>query len=238
MFIIEKEPNSIWAETYKNLRANMKYLTSSDEGESILVTSSDRSEGKTTISSNLSIALAEDGEKVIFIECDLRNPNVGHKFQLKNKEGLTEVLTGKKNLEQVIQKHKSGLHIITAGSTPHNPSEVLGSNIMEDLLIDLKKDYNYIILDSTAIHEFSDAKILSLKSDSVVLVARAEKTLKNSILEAKKELEKIEANILGVVINDIPEAARKYYNLKFAAQNNKNFLLSKLSFKGLGKKNK
>ncbi|MPQ44724.1 CpsD/CapB family tyrosine-protein kinase [Clostridium tarantellae] len=239
MLIVEKEPKSIWAETYKSLRTNLQYLNLEIESKTILVTSSDDGEGKTTVSSNLAMVLAEDKEKVILIDCNLREPNIHNKFELKGEKGLTEFLLEKNKLEEVIHEQKNGLHVIVAGRIPYNPSEIIGSKAMNSLLKDLKDKYDYIILDSPAIHGFTDSKVLATKTDFVLLVARAEKTLKNSILDAKKELEKINANILGVVINDIPEAARNLYNMRINKKDDKKkgfSLISKLSFKRLNKK--
>ena len=127
MFVMEKAPKSIDAEAYRSLRSNIEYSSFDDEYRVIVVTSSVPGEGKSTTSGNLAIALAESGNSVLLVDCDMRKPARHKKFKISNAAGTAELLLRKKSFEEVANKHNENLTIITAGKIPPNPSEMLGS---------------------------------------------------------------------------------------------------------------
>ncbi|MBS6007227.1 MAG: CpsD/CapB family tyrosine-protein kinase [Clostridium baratii] len=211
MFVLEKQPKSVEAESYRILRTNIMYSSFDKKIKRILVTSSEPAEGKSTTSGNLALAFAQDEKKVILIDCDLRKPSLHKKFRISNNRGLSDVIIDRDKLNKCIQKRTEYLDILTAGKIPPNPSEMLGSQAMSSLLDELSNVYDVIILDSPPVLAVTDAQILSTKVDGTVLVVRAEKTKKDTVLAAKGVLDKVNANILGTVLNGGDKNKDNYY---------------------------
>lgn len=211
MFVLEKQPKSVEAESYRILRTNIMYSSFDKKIKRILVTSSEPGEGKSTTSGNLALAFAQDEKKVILIDCDLRKPSIHKKFRISNNRGLSDVIIDRDKLNKCIQKRTEYLDILTAGKIPPNPSEMLGSEAMSSLLDELSNIYDVIILDSPPVLAVTDAQILSTKSDGTVLVVRAEKTKKDTVMAAKGVLDKVNANILGTVLNGGDKNKDNYY---------------------------
>lgn len=211
MFVLEKQPKSVEAESYRILRTNIMYSSFDKKIKRILVTSSEPGEGKSTTSGNLALAFAQDEKKVILIDCDLRKPSLHKKFRISNNIGLSAVIIDRDKLNKCIQKRTEYLDVLTAGKIPPNPSEMLGSQAMSSLLDELSDIYDVIILDSPPVLAVTDAQILSTKVDGTVLVVRAEKTKKDTVLAAKGVLDKVNANILGTVLNGGDKNKDNYY---------------------------
>ena len=211
MFIVEKESKSIAAESYRTLRTNIQYSSFDKEYRVIVVTSSEPGEGKSTTSGNLALSLAQDNKKVILIDCDLRKPSIHKKFKISNLVGLSDVLVGKAEIAKVVHKYNNNLVILTSGKIPPNPSEMLSSKAMTNLLENLKETFDYIILDTPPVQAVTDSQILSTKADGTLLVVRAEKTKKESVHNAVNLLRKVNANIIGAVLNGIDSSRGKYY---------------------------
>lgn len=211
MFIVEKKPKSIPAESYRVLRTNIQYSSIDKKIERILVTSSEPGEGKSTTSGNLALTFAQDEKKVLLIDCDLRKPSIHKKFKISNNLGLSNVILDKSKLSKALVKRSEYLDILPSGKVPPNPSELLGSKALEELLDELDDVYDVIILDTPPVHAVTDAQILSTKVDGVLLVVRAEKTKKDSVIAAKESLQKVNANILGAVLNGGESSRGKYY---------------------------
>ncbi|MPQ43503.1 CpsD/CapB family tyrosine-protein kinase [Clostridium tarantellae] len=210
MFIVDKNPKSISAEAYRALRTNIKYSSFDKTIQSLVITSSIPGEGKSTTSGNLAISMAQDGKDVILIDCDLRKPSIHKKFRISNLKGLSDILLEQSTIEEGVIKHASGLHIITSGKIPPNPSEMLGSRTMHKLIESLKINYQYIILDSPPINAVTDSQILSTMTDGTILVVKASSTKKDMVDYAIKELKKTNANIIGIVLNAVEESNKKY----------------------------
>ena len=211
MFIVEQEPKSIAAEAYRTLRTNIQYSSFDKEIRSIVVTSSEPGEGKSTVTGNLALSFAQDEKSVILIDCDLRRPTVHKNFKLSNEAGLSEVIVGKAKLEDAIQPYNENLHVITSGKIPPNPAEMLSSNVMTNLIKALKEKYDMVILDSAPIQAVTDAQILSTKVDGTVFVVRAERTKTDSVKESKSLLDQVGANIVGTVLHASTATKGKYY---------------------------
>ncbi|MGL5243808.1 MAG: CpsD/CapB family tyrosine-protein kinase [Sarcina sp.] len=229
MFAVEKSNKSLSAEAYRTLRTNLQYSALDREIKTIVVTSSNPNEGKTTTAGNLAIVLAQDGQRVMLIDCDLRRPTVHTQFNLSNMVGLSEVLVGKTDIVDALTIHESGLNILTSGTIPPNPAEMVGSRTMAKLLRDLRNRYDYIILDTPPVQAVTDSKVLATKCDGVVLVVRADKTHKNVVLETKKELKKVNAKIIGTVLNAVPKNSGKnayYYHGPRTEKNKKRGIFS------------
>ena len=211
MLIVEKQPKSIPAESYRSLRTNIQYSSFDKEVKRILVTSSEPGEGKSTTVANLALAFSQDEKKVIVVDCDLRKPSIHKKFRISNNIGLSDVVIDNSKLKKAINKHNEYLDILPSGKVPPNPSELLGSKAMENLLDELEKEYDIIIIDTPPVQAVTDSQILSTKVDGVILVVRSEKTKKDSTKLAKAALEKVNAHILGVVLNGEERTRSKYY---------------------------
>lgn len=211
MLIVEKQPKSIPAESYRTLRTNIQYSSFDKEIKRILVTSAEPGEGKSTTASNLAVAFSQDEKKVLLVDCDLRKPSVHKKFRISNNIGLSDVVMDNSKIKKVINKYNEYLDILPSGKIPPNPSELLGSKAMENLLNELQKEYDIIILDTPPVQAVTDSQILSTKVDGVILVVRAERTKKDSVKLAKESLQKVKANIIGVVLNGGERTRDKYY---------------------------
>lgn len=211
MFIVEKKPKSISAESYRTLRTNIQYSSFDKELKTIVVTSSEPGEGKSTTAGNLALSFAQADKRTIIIDCDLRKPSIHKRFKISNLIGLSDVIIGKEKVQDAVHEYSENLSVLSSGKIPPNPSEMLGSKAMERLLDSLKQTYDVIILDTAPLLAVTDAQVLSTKADGTVIVVKAEKTKKDSVLQAKALLEKVGANIVGVVLNGIENNRKKYY---------------------------
>lgn len=197
-----KNPKSSVAEAYRTLRTNLQFLQGDKQVKTVVITSTESGEGKSTTCANTAVALAQGGYKVLILDCDLRRPMIHKLFSLPNDKGLTNFLVGDVNLNEII-KHIDieGLHIITSGVIPPNPSEILNSKKMSEYLEKFKGVYDYIIMDTPPVGLVTDAQILAGKTDGVILIASCKQVEKKSLVKAKGLLEQVGANILGVVLN-------------------------------------
>lgn len=213
MFIVEKKPKSISTEAYKSLRTNIQYSSFDDEYKTIVVTSSEPGEGKSTTSGNLALVLAQGESNVLLIDCDMRKPTIHKKFAISNTSGLSDLLQckSKMNLEKISYKYNNNLTIITSGKIPPNPSEMLASKAMSNFLEEMKSKFDYIILDTPPIHAVTDSQILARKVDGVLLVVRANKTKKDLVNNSINSIKNIKANFIGVVLNGVDSSDNKYY---------------------------
>ena len=147
MFIVNKMPQSLSAESYRSIRTSIKYSSVDNPIKIIVITSSNSSEGKSTVAGNLAFSLSQNGSRTLLIDCDLRKPSVHKKFLIPNDKGLTDVLFDKQDLKEVIKKIENNLYVLPCGTIPPNPAEILGSKTMEEFLDELSINYDYIILD-------------------------------------------------------------------------------------------
>jgi capsular exopolysaccharide synthesis family protein len=190
-------------EQYKLLRANLDFTL--PEGETcpiIGITSSMRGEGKSTTSINLSYVLAEKGSRVILIDCDLRIPSVAKKMDIDGTRGLTEMLMGKgEDLETFKTDILDTWYVMPSGDIPPNPSELLGSHRMEAVLEELKKYFDYIVLDLPPVNIVSDALSISHLISGMIVVIREDYTEKKELERCMRSLKLSNVNVLGCVIN-------------------------------------
>ena len=199
---ILKNPKSSTAEAYRTLRTNLQFSQGDKKIKTVVITSTVSGEGKSTTCANMAVALAQGGYKVLVMDCDLRKPTIHKVFKLSNDKGLTNFLVGDINLTATIkQTEVEGLHVITSGVIPPNPSELLNCKRMEEYLEKFKEVYDYIIMDTPPVCLVTDAQILAGKTDGSILVASCKQAHKKSLVQAKVLLENVGANILGVVLN-------------------------------------
>ena len=211
MFVMEKAPKSIDAEAYRSLRSNIEYSSFDDEYRVIVVTSSVPGEGKSTTSGNLAIALAQSGNSVLLVDCDMRKPSIHKKFKISNAAGTAEILLRKKSFEEVANNYNENLTIITAGKIPPNPSEMLASRAMTAFIEEMKKEFKYIILDTPPLQAVTDAQVLSTKADGVLLVVRAGSTKREMVLNSVDLIKKVQGKVIGTVLNGVENKKNNYY---------------------------
>ena len=212
--ITHLDPKSPVAETYRTLRTNLQYSTIERELKILLMTSSGPKEGKSTTVANLAIAMAKAGKKVILLDADLRRPVIHSVFGHDKENGITNYLMGMVSYENLPkQTFLDNLWIVSSGSLPPNPSELLASKKMHDLLERLKKDYDRILIDSPPVIAVTDAAILSKEVDGTILVVAANQTNKDALQRAKGLLDNIKTNLIGLVLNgvDISGVYGSYY---------------------------
>lgn len=192
-------------EAYKTARTNLVFSVIKDGCKKIVITSSYNSEGKTTSAVNLAIALAQQMDiRVLLVDCDLRKPKVDRFFSLPAAPGLTNVLGRINELDEVIHKTKvENLEILCSGVIPPNPSELLASEAMKELITKLESNYDYIIFDTPPINVVVDAQPLITDSDGVVLVIREGKSTYPDLNKTLTTLKRIDAKILGLIMNGV-----------------------------------
>ena len=211
MFIVDKKPKSIAAEAYRTLRTNIQYSSFDKEYKTIAITSSDPGEGKSTTSGNLALAISQAESKVLLIDCDLRKPSLHKLFRISNNYGLSDLLLHKKTMEDVAVKYNEGLTVVPAGKIPPNPSEMLGSKAMGTFLDEMKKHFDYIIIDTPPIGAVTDSQVLSTKVDGTILVVKAGQTKKDVVMNSVNAIKKVNGNIIGTVLNGVENSKNKYY---------------------------
>jgi capsular exopolysaccharide synthesis family protein len=207
-----KAPKSPVAEAYRTLRTNIQFSSFDYEIKTIVITSSGPAEGKTTTSCNLAIATAQSGKRTILLDCDMRNPKIHKIFEISNQAGLSDVLIGETYFYEAVQKSEiENLYVLPSGTKPPNPAELLSSEKMNKFLELLKETYDYVIIDTPPIIMVTDAQILSKYADGCLLVIASAETDKNAVIKAKDLLKKVEAKILGVVLNKLDTNRKGYY---------------------------
>ena len=206
------DKRSAIAEAYRHLRTSLLFSSAGKPPQTILVTSSQPAEGKTTTAINTAITLAQSGADVVIIDCDLRRPRLHSHFDMQNTVGLTNYLSGEKNTQNLMKPFAElpNLKVITSGPIPPNPAELLSSNEMKNLLQYLKGNYKHVVIDSPPAISFTDAAILSTLVDGVVLVAMAGKSSIHLMRRFKHRLANIGARVYGVVLNGLKANSVEY----------------------------
>ena len=199
-------------ESYRHLRTSLLLSSAGKPPKTILITSSQPAEGKTTTGINTAFMLAQTGAKVLMVDCDLRRPRLHAQFGLPNTKGLTTWLSGEKNLDGLIQtcEKEPNLKVLTSGPVPPNPAELLGSEEMRKLLNILSEQYAHIVIDSPPAISFTDASILSTMVDGVILVVHGGRSSRAVVRRAKQQLLDVGAHVFGVVLNNVKVESHDY----------------------------
>ena len=210
------DPKSPISEAYRLTRTNIEFSNVDKDIKTILVTSTQPNEGKSTVISNLAATFASlEHKKVLIMDCDLRNPSIHKMFNISNLCGITDVLTGQKNIDQCIERTKiEGLDILKVGKIPPNPSEMLQSKKMRDFIEVVKQYYDYIFIDAPPVGLVTDAGILAQYADGTILLVGANETEIEAVKVSKERLEGVNANIIGVILNkfEAEGSSYGYYN--------------------------
>lgn len=199
-------------ETYKAIRTNIMFsLPKKEYGKVICVTSSAPGEGKTTTCINLAITFAQTGAKVALMDCDLRKARVHRYLEIKRGAGVSNILCGFSEINDTLLKNvRNNLDVLTAGEIPLNPAELLQTKEFDNLVDMLKKDYDYIFIDTPPVTVVTDAVIISKLCDGIVIVVRADHTTFDMLDETAETLEKSSKQILGVIVLGGESKAKRY----------------------------
>lgn len=211
--IVKRSPKAIVSENIKSLRTNLQFTAIDKETKTILITSTNPGEGKSFVSANLATSFAQADKKVLIVDCDLRKGRLHTLLKVLNKKGLSNLLTDDlKNVDDYIQKTGiKNLEVITCGTYPPNPSELLASAKNKRLVSRLKMKYDVVIFDGAPVTGLADSVILSRLMDSTLMVVKEGSTAKNDLLAAKDALLKVGAKNLGLVFNMIKRRGSSYY---------------------------
>lgn len=198
------DPRSPAAEAYRQLRTNIQFAGLDKVLKSILITGASLDEGKSTTLANLGVAFSQTGSSVILLDCDLRRPSLHELFGLDNLRGITTwVVDGTADTVPLLDSGIPNLSLMLSGPPPPNPSELLGSRRMSELLNQLCSRADYVLIDTPPVVAVTDAAVLANKVDAVLLLVRAGKTKRDMARRAKVILERVNANLLGVILNNV-----------------------------------
>lgn len=211
VILTQVEANSSIAESYRQLRTALLLSSAGHAPRTLLVTSSQPAEGKTTTSVNTAISLAQTGAAVLIVDADLRRPRVHKIFGLKNNAGLSNYLAGEGDLSALIQIAMPNLYVLPVGPLPPNPAELLGSPRMKTVVETLSANFDYVVIDSPPVSSFADSLILSALVEGVIIVVKGGVTPREMAQRTKAHLQSVGAKILGVVINQVKLQPHDYY---------------------------
>jgi len=206
------DPQSEISEAYRALRTSLLLSSPGRPPQTILFTSALPQDGKTTTSVNSAVVMAQQGKRVLLVDCDLRRPAVSRILSLRPAIGLSNVLSGgAKPQEAVLATMQANLFVMPAGPLPPHPSELLSSNLMQNLLLQWREEYDYVIIDSPPVLSATDGVLLSVQVDLTVLVVRANKTTTPALRRARDLLLNVNATLGGVVVNAVDMSSPDYY---------------------------
>lgn len=204
------------AEAFRQIRTNLQFAHVSHNSKAVLVTSSLPGEGKTTTAANLAIAIAQAGKTVVLVDADLRRPRIDDYLGLDRNAGLTTALIGAADVNDLLQPWgEDQLYVLTSGQIPPNPSELLGSSTMKDLIKGLERAFDAVIIDAPSLLPVTDATVLSQQVGAVVLVVGSSKVKLPDLKRSLEALEMVEAHLLGVVLNLLPSKGPDAYSYSY-----------------------
>lgn len=209
-------PQSPRAESYRRLRTNLQFANVSRQAKSVLVTSSLPGEGKSTTATNLAISLGQAGLNVCLIDADLRRPMINEYLGLDRNAGLTTALVGEADVNDLLQQWgEDNLFVLTSGRIPPNPSELLGSREMMELILRLETAFDIVVIDTPPMLPVTDAAVLSQHVGGVIVVVGAQSVRRNDLQRSMSALQLVEADILGVVLNRLPSKGTDAYSYSY-----------------------
>lgn len=211
-------PQSPRAESFRQLRTNLQFANISGKAKSVLVTSSVPGEGKSTTATNMAIALAQAGQTVCLVDADLRRPMINDYLGLDRNAGLTTALMGSADVNDLIQPWgEESLYVLTSGQIPPNPSELLGSEEMANLLVRLESAFDVVIVDAPPLLPVTDAAVLSQNVGGAVVIVGAQKTTIHDLEKSLASLTMVGARVLGLVLNRLPAKGPDAYSYSYSS---------------------
>lgn len=214
------------SEYYRTLRTNIEYSSYDNKIKTILISSSVQGEGKTTVAANLAAAFANSSKKTLVIDCDLRNPSLHKIFRVGNGCGLSDVIVNKNTLKEAVKKINDNLYVLSAGRRTPNPSEMLGSAVMDNFLERVKDEYDLIIMDSPPVQEFTDAQVLSKKADGIIFIVKCNATKRNVIKKSKKLFDIVNSQIIGTVLTSNEKLSKSYLKKNYYKKRKSSYVSS------------
>ncbi len=198
-------------EMYKNIRTSLLFTLSDDKEHVFVLTSAEPNSGKSVTTANLSLSFSQTGAKTLIIDCDMRNPSQHKIFGIENTQGLSNVLSNMCTFEDALKVDvHENLDILTAGQTPPNPSELLGSNSMKHLLDKVKTQYDFVLLDSPPVELVSDTAALLLNAPQAIVIARQNHAVYPEVIHTVETIKGVGGKILGAVLTDVRESGKSY----------------------------
>jgi capsular exopolysaccharide synthesis family protein len=198
-------PRSPISEAYRTLRTNLEFTSLDKPIRSMVVTSASPEEGKSTTLANLAVAVAQSGRKVILVDCDLRRPALHQIFDARNAPGFTDMMRDDTLMSQPPLQETAvpNLYLLSSGTLPPNPAELLGSRRMSEVIAALQQHAEMVLFDAPPVIAVTDAAVLASKVDAVLLVVSAGKTKREHAKKAKTLLDKVNAHLIGTVLNNV-----------------------------------
>jgi len=211
--VVSKHPKSVSAEAYRTLRTNLQLSDLGHPPRSLAVTSAGPLEGKSTTALNLAVALAQKESKVLLVDSDLRKSTIHKALHLDNSTGLTDLILDHGSLQAAVKQFDSvnNLWVLTSGSTPSNPSELLGSSRMKSLVEQAKKEYDYVVFDTPPLMAVSETAVLASQTDGILVVISPGKLRGEVALRTRELVDRIETPVLGAVLNGVDLNCSDYY---------------------------
>ncbi len=199
------DPRSTVAEAYRSLYINLSFADQKQSLHKLLATSAGPGEGKSATLANLAVVAAQMGQRVVLVDCDLRRPQQHELFGLRNDKGLTSLVASKEAATSALQAIADvpGLQVLPSGPLPASPSQVLAARRLDEILAELAAQADLVLLDAPPAAAVADASVLATKADGVLLVINAGQTKRDHARRAKEALDKVNAPILGVVLNNV-----------------------------------
>ena len=199
------DQSSTVTEQYRTIRTNIQFAMVDKNLKTLVITSSGPSEGKSTTSANLSVIFANTGMRVLLVDADFRKPTVHKTFALTNGRGLSSLLSDRSlSVDDVAQPSiVENLTVVTSGPKPPNPAELIGTQRMDQLIAEMKENYDLVIFDMPPVVAVTDAQVMASKVEGTILVVRQKVSQKSALAQAKNLLDIVNANILGVVFNGV-----------------------------------
>lgn len=208
------KPSSIIAEQFRTIRTNIQFSMVDNNLKTIIFTSSGPWEGKSTVAANIASVFADQGKKILLVDADMRKPTVFRTFNMQNTIGLSTLITSRDvKLKDVVQVVDDiGIDIISSGPIPPNPSELLNSNRMNEIIKIMESEYDLVLFDMPPVVSVTDAQIMATKTDGVVFIVRRGIAHTDDVKQAKELLDMVQANVLGVVFNGSEKKSDRSYS--------------------------
>jgi capsular exopolysaccharide synthesis family protein len=201
-----------FSEAFRSIRTNVLFSFAQEGSRTIVVTSTGPNEGKSTVAGNLAVALAQAGPRVLLVDADMRRPKMHEMFKVPQEPGLSNVLVGNSKASDSVRKSEvTNMWLLTAGRTPPNPAELIGSQRCRDFVTSLNQHFDWIIVDSPPVMPVTDAALLAHQASGVVFVVGSEMTSRQAAARAVEHLDQAKANFVGAVLNRVDLQRNGYY---------------------------
>lgn len=205
------------SESYKSVRTNLISVLHKQNRKSVVISSPNASEGKSTTSINIAISLSQINKNVILVDADVHRPSIHAKLKIENNDGIMNILNGVSTLDEAVHHYNSKLDVLTTGPIPQNATEIFSDPNFDNFLDELDKKYDYIIFDTPPVNLLSDSSVIAQKCGGMALVIRAGITTQEALRRAVSSAKQLDINILGVILNGSDYGKNKYYKKHYSS---------------------